>query len=493
MADFQISGLSSGIDWGGIIDKLIENRRQPETAWKKEQQKLEDKENLYNELAVYFNTLKDSLSSLRLESTFLKKEAAVTPTGSSAGSTHPVLTAEASPLAEIGRSQIEVVSLAQAHRVASARFQSTDSPLGKSGSFSLSIGDFSVPVTVSAGQGLSSLAEGINQAIGKEAAARGVSVPMRALVLDNTLVLKAETTGQEFKIRAEDPDGILKDLGMLDGSGEFSKVLQEPADAVLRVDGLEVRRSSNSINDLLRGVTLELNSPGTVDLDVSLDAKDAVESVKSTVDAYNATLDWINKRLVEKPVESPQNALERQRGLLRGDSLLWTSKQSLREIVMMPAGSQAGNLTLSRLGIRTEATDFGKSGKLEFDESVFMENMKSDPKAVAETLKTFADRLGVISDGMVSRSTVNVGGVSVKKGRLLQQVDSLEKQSGQIDQRVKDLETRLALQKASLEALYSEMEASLAKLTQQASMLSIFSSGLSSSSFRSSGSDSSSD
>lgn len=489
MADFQISGLSSGIDWGGIVDKLIENRRQPETAWKKEQQKLADKENLYNELTVYFNSLKDSLSSLRMESTFLKKEAAVTAIGSSSGSASPVLTAEASPLAEIGRSQIEVVSLAQAHRVASSRFQSTDSPLGKSGSFSLAVGDFSFSVSLLPEQGLSALAEGINQAVGHAAAERGVSIPLRALVLDNTLILKGEATGEEFRIRAEDPDGILKDLGILDGSGDFAKVLQEPADAVLRVDGLEVRRSSNSIRDVLQGVTLDLNSPGTVNLDVSLDAKDAVESVRSTVEAYNATLDWINKRLEEKPVESPQNAIERQRGLLRGDSLLWTSKQSLREIVMMPTGS----LTLSRLGIRTESADFGKSGKLEFDESAFMENMKSDPKAVADTLKTFADRLGAVSEGMVSRSTVLVGGTSVKKGRLIQQVDSLEKQSGQIDGRIKDLEARLALQRASLEALYSEMEASLAKLTQQAGMLSIFSSGLSSSSFGSSGSNSSSD
>jgi flagellar hook-associated protein 2 len=491
MADFQISGLSSGIDWGGIIDKLIENRRQPETAWKKEQQKLADKENLYNELAVYFNTLKESLSSLKLESTFLKKEAEVTSIGGSAGSANPALSAEASPLAEIGRSQIEVVSLAQAHRVASTRFQSADSSLGKSGSFSLSIGNFSANVVISAEQSLSGVAEGINRAIEKEADAQGVSAPIRALVLDNTLILKGESTGQDFRIGAEDPDGILKDLGLLNGTGDFANVLQEPADAVLRVDGLEVTRSSNSIADLLKGVTLELKSPGTVNLDVSLDAKEAVESVKSTVDAYNAALDWINKRLVEKTVESPQDALERQRGLLRGDSLLWTSKQSMREIAMMPTGSGEGSPTLSSLGIRTESADFGKSGKLEFDESAFMEKMKTDPEAVAETLKTFAGRLEALSDGMVSRSTVNVGGVSVKKGRLLQQVDSLEKQSEQIDRRVKDLEARLALQKAALEAMYSEMEASLARLTQQAGMLSIFSSGLSSSSFGSSGSDSS--
>jgi len=486
MADFQISGLSSGIDWGSIIDKLVENRRKPEEAWKKEQQKLADKENLYNELAVYFKDLKDSLSSLRYESTFLKKEATVSPVGGSS----VALSAEASPLAGIGRSQIEVVSLAQAHRVAGSRFQNPETALGKSGSFSLSIGDFSVKIPVSPDQSLSSLAEGINQAIGKEAAAREVSVPIRALVLDNTLILKGETSGKDFGIHVQDSDGILKDLGLLDEAGDFAKVLQEPADAVLRVDGLEVKRSSNTIGDLLQGVSLELRSPGTATLDVTLDAKEAVDSVKSVVEAYNAALDWINKRLVEETVENPQSALERQRGLLRGDSLLWTAKQSMREIVMQSTVLGNTDLTFTRLGIRTDSSDFGKSGKLQFDESAFMESMKTDPNAVADTLKTFASRLISFCEGMASSSRIDVGGVSAKKGRILQQIDTLERQSGQLDKRIQDLEVRLALQKASLETLYSNMEANLAKLTRQSGMLSIFSSGLSSS-FGTSKSDSS--
>ncbi|MFA0888277.1 MAG: flagellar filament capping protein FliD [Synergistales bacterium] len=493
MADFQISGLSSGIDWGSIIDKVIESRRQPETAWREQQQKLADRESLYSELAVYYGDLKESLSGLKLESTFLKKEVQVTPTGDSARFPQPALEAEASPLAEIGRCDIEVLSLARASRVAGSRVQDAEAALGKTGSFSLSIGDFSAEVSVNPGQNLSGLAEGINEAVRREAADRGVSVPVTVIVLDNTLVLRAESTGKDFRIGAGDPDGILADLGVLSGEGTFAHVLQEPADAVLTVDGLEVTRSSNAIGDLLQGVKIELCSTGSVRLDVSLDAGEAVEAVGSAVEAYNATLDWINKRLVEETVEDPQSALERQRGLLRGDSLLWTGKSSLREAVMLSSAAADGAPSLFELGIRTESSDFGKSGKLEFDESAFMEMMKTDPEAVAETLNAFASRLTALAGGMVSKSTVSVGGVSTREGRIPQRIDSLERQSERIDLRVKDLEARLILQKASLEALYANMETSLSKMTQQSGMLSVLSSGLSSTSYGSSGSGSSSD
>ncbi|HPP38373.1 MAG TPA: flagellar cap protein FliD N-terminal domain-containing protein, partial [Thermosynergistes sp.] len=50
---FQVTGLASGIDWGQMIDKMMEAARKPEELWQAEKDKLELKVGLYNEFSAY--------------------------------------------------------------------------------------------------------------------------------------------------------------------------------------------------------------------------------------------------------------------------------------------------------------------------------------------------------------------------------------------------------------------------------------------------------
>jgi flagellar hook-associated protein 2 len=260
----------------------------------------------------------------------------------------------------------------------------------------------------------------------------------------------------------------LATLGIVDWTGNFTKVLQEPADAQITLDGLEVTRSSNTIDDLIEGLTIEVTTPGSAQVDVSLDAEPAVAGVTSMLEAYNETLDWINIRLTEESEEDPESDVEKKWGLLKGDRLLWSCKQDMRSITSKIRYDLEGKYkSLSSIGITTESVDFGKSGKLQFDESAFMEAMLDDPRSVEEVLRSFAEEMQNFTKQMVSGTPENVGGTTVKTGTIINRIDSLEERSSQIDERIADFEARLAMEQASLEKLYANMETRLSELNQQ--------------------------
>jgi len=480
MANFQISGLSSGIDWGEIIDKMIASKRTIQAQWLETQDTINSRSYLYSELIAGMGGLRSSLDPLALESTFLNKAAEV----SSFSGTEAPVSVTVRPEAGIAVFDMEVTSVAKNHKVAGDRVEDITAPLGLAGSFSLSVGDFDVTVSVASGAGLADIAEAINAAA-MEAAETGTAPPLSARILDNTLVISSGITGTDYGIAVSgDGDNVLQSLGVWNvaGSGEYARVLQEAADAVFEMEGLEVTRSSNTVDDLLEGVTFEIRREGSARVDISLDAEKAVTAVRGMIEAYNEVLDWVNVRLAEKKVDEPQSDLEKRRGLLNGDPLLWTCKQNMRDITGKTRFlSGGGSGLLSSIGIASESLDYGKSGKLVFDESAFMESMLEDPESVQEMINSYAVELKSYTEGMISKSTISVGGTTAKKGKIYSQIDTLEKQSKAIDKRVADFEIRLQMQQASLEALYSNMESRISALTQQAAYISSFSNFTSSS------------
>jgi flagellar hook-associated protein 2 len=374
----------------------------------------------------------------------------------------------ASPEAEIGRFNIDVTSVASNHRVAGVRYDDANAALGLEGSFDLSVGDFTVTVDVSSEQSLKDVAGTVNAAVAQQAEEAEIAPPLSARILDNTLIFEARQTGSENVLSVTDSDGLLANLGIVDGTGNFTNVLQEPADAQITLDGLDVTRSSNTIDDLIEGVTIEVTAPGSAQVDVSLDAEPAVTGVKSMLEAYNETLDWINIRLTEESEEDPESDVEKKWGLLKGDRLLWSCKQDMRSITSKIRNDLEGEYkSLSSIGITTESVDFGKSGKLQFDESAFMEAMLDDPRGVGEVLRSFAEEMQGFTKQMISGTPESVGGTMVKTGTIINRIDTLEKRSSRIDERIVDFEARLEMEQASLEKLYANMERRLSEMNQQ--------------------------
>ena len=81
----------------------------------------------------------------------------------------------------------------------------------------------------------------------------------------------------------------------------FSTTLQAAQDSQFTVNGLQIERSSNTVNDVVTGLTFNLNevTSSAVTLDLSRDTTAVKENITGVVNAYNEFIDVI--KLVQNP------------------------------------------------------------------------------------------------------------------------------------------------------------------------------------------------
>ena len=265
---------------------------------------------------------------------------------------------------------VEVTALAKGQVLEFTGFASADEDLGAgsmtiafgswaTGSFVLSSDQSAVTIT------LSDTENGLDDLAAKLSAVTGVT----AQVVDKgdgsySLAIISETgAANALQITASDP---LDDFDTTDGSNQIVAA----SDAALSVDGIAVTRSSNTIDDLLPGLTLSLTattaSPVTV---VALEDPDLAEAeMRAFVDALNTTgamLREASKRGINGASSGP----------LVSDPTVAALKRSFAALTTTPLdGFGDDPIYLSNLGVRTE-----RDGSLSLDSDVFQAVMASDP------------------------------------------------------------------------------------------------------------------
>jgi len=126
---------------------------------------------------------------------------------------------------------------------------------------------------------------------------------------------------------------------------------------------------------------------------------------------------------------------------------------------------------ISFVGISTVSTDYGKSGKLQFDTDKFMKALKSDSNTVANLMSGWFSKLSTTITNLTSESTIQVGSTTGVQGRVASQIASLKEQSDEIDDRIEAYEKRLSKQQSSLYKQYASMEKTLNSYNTQLSWL----------------------
>lgn len=161
-------------------------------------------------------------------------------------------------------------------------------------------------------------------------------------------------------------------------------------DAEFKIDGLTVTRSSNQVDDLLEGVKLTINGPGSVIMDITQDAEQAVTGVQDFVTAYNDALDWINIRLSESTQEDADDDFSKKFGLLHGNSMLWQSKSQLRMLmtssVTAKYSTKTGSTVLGTMASR------GLSSNSTFELTVGVRTAQIEVTP-SDTLSTIASKI----------------------------------------------------------------------------------------------------
>jgi len=133
---------------------------------------------------------------------------------------------------------------------------------------------------------------------------------------------------------------MLVDLG-------FSEV-QTAADTSIKVDGITFTRSSNTISDIIPGVTLNLESLSSGTLTISTDNTAIALNIQDFVDAFNELVAFIDEQTEFNPETF-------QTGVLFGNTAVQSLETTLRRIVSGPVVGGSGTFGfLSQIGITTQ-------------------------------------------------------------------------------------------------------------------------------------------
>lgn len=278
---------------------------------------------------------------------------------------------------EVGTYSVMVQQLATKHKIAADAVGSKTDALGYSGSFTLQAADGSaVTIQVESDDSLTDLRDAINA----NKSTSGVTASI-VQVSDSSyqLILTANDTGEEISL-TDGGDGVLSSLGLTNSDGAIKNELVAVQDAIVEIDGVSITRSSNTIDDAIEGVTLNLYSasPDTaVSMEVSTDLSSIKSAITSFVDAYNDYRDFV---LTQQATTSDGTASSD--ATLFSDSLLRQIVRSVNSALNTSITTDDGTvLSMASLGI-----SFNSSNELELDEDTLNSILSSDVDAVQQLL-----------------------------------------------------------------------------------------------------------
>lgn len=327
-----------------------------------------------------------------------------------------------------------------------------EGPIGIAGSFKISIGGTEATIDITETDDIKSIRDKIN---------KNEELGANASIIDGRLVLTSSETGEDTKFSFEDTDGILKKLGILDENGDNKNVLQEGVNSKFTINGISIENSSNSIEDVLEGVTIELTDVGDTTFKVSEDTDKLVESVEKFIEAYNKTLTMVS------------DELKKEGGSLRGDSAISKLKTDLRNCINT-RGDGLFKL-LSDIGIEFSSTNYGKDAKLEIKDkdklkdallknkddvlNLFVKDNNNNGKLD----KKDGGILGVLNDYLnnaISTSSSNKGIFAIKK-------DSIDSSIKTLNSRIERLERTIEKKRTIYEKQFLQMDMYVEQMNNQ--------------------------
>ncbi|MDR1948007.1 MAG: flagellar filament capping protein FliD [Spirochaetaceae bacterium] len=257
--------------------------------------------------------------------------------------------------------------------------------------------------------------------------------------------------------------------------------------AIISMDGIEIERPSNLIDDLIPGLTLTVKNPSDrpVQLGVEPDRESIKEAIFSLVGNYNRLMAEVNvlTRTDERVIEelsylSPdeQKELRDRLGKFAGDSTLNQFKNGLQQAASTPYPTvlEQDLILLAQLGIGTDVRRAGAStgydasrlrGYLEIDERVLDTALQSKLAAVQQFFGNDTDGDLIVDSGMayaidrLARPYVETGGIiALKTGTVDSRIDQTQRRIETMDRQLSAKESSLKNQYAQMEGAYNRME-----------------------------------
>ncbi len=426
-------GVGSGLDLGTVIDQLMAIQRRPLERVQAQQQDLESQISAYGRISSSVSSFRASLSALRFPTAF--NVADVT------SSSETVATATALTGAVESSYGLVVTDLAQAHKMASARYADSATAVG-TGTFSLTVDGTTLDITV---DGTNNTLAGLRDAINGAAGNPGISASLINESGGTRLILQSDETGAANGITiafsgdgSGDADNVgLSKLFYIDaGDAAAAEEVLAAQDAAGTVDGFAFTSASNAVTGVVDNLTFNLKAAGSTTLTVSRD-KDAIKAtIQNFVDKYNTLLEDIGTEREDR---------------LRTDTSLRILEGGMLDVFNSPAGGTFGYL--AEIGIERDRFGVMSINSTALDNALdnnlndVVDLFTDETSGVAVRLYDYTTAL-IDADGLIGSRQE---GLTTRKGYL--QLDEL---------RLQDLleatETRLVRQFAQLDQLVASFK-----------------------------------
>lgn len=438
MAGISFSGLGSGMDTSSIVSSLVAAAKTPIT-------KLQTEKTAYNTQSKKITDIKTKLTTLQTAAKAIdtKKE---TLSNKVASSDEKILKATSTGGAAMGTFKVEVSATATSERTYSNTFANRDGAgIAGDGTLSIKVGSgTAIDVKIEPTDTLDGIAAKINSS-GAQVSA-GVFYDGKEYRLQVTGKQTGEANAIEFTETSD-----LK-LGLNDPANEK----QAASDAVVKIDGMEVKSSTNSISGAVPGVTINVVEKGTSTLTVDRDSDGLKTKLDSFISAYNDVMKTLNNEFANVA------GVTKGRESLGGDGTMHTLQSTLRTLATGKNDNGDSTLqTLASIGVTS-----GRDGTLTLDATKFSAAVDKDYHGVSSLLAGTTD-----GKGLMNKVTEGLDLYTKADGSLKVKLDSITSRNKRIDTQITNMTKRIDKYEEMLTKQFGDLESTIGGMNSQMSSL----------------------
>lgn len=341
-----------------------------------------------------------------------------------------------------GTYNIEVEQLASAHQIGFDAM-TDESIKNATGTMDITLGEGKSAKTITVNlDDMESLSD-LTKAINGNKDNPGITASLIRTEGKITLMLSSDESGTKNKIAVSGSAGF---------DSANAKEIAKASDSIIKMGEMTFTNSSNTLDKLIDGVTIELTSltekgkPLTIS--VGTDSAGTKEQLQTFVDAYNTLQDTLTK------LTKSGSGDDETRGAFAGDATMSSLDRELNDVMRQVFGGKR----MSDFGITAD-----KDGKLEIDSKKLDAAIKADPQKLNDLFNGKQGMLTAI-DKSLDRYLNSTNGLL--KGR--QEV--LDRQQKDIDTKTEAMNARFESSQARYLKQFTQLQKAMAQMNNTMGM-----------------------
>lgn len=303
------------------------------------------------------------------------------------------------------------------------------------------------------------------------------------------ITIRNRNTGKAFEVSEMQAFNPSENLGFIP-----QHPVSQAQDAVIRYEGITIKRSANEIDDVVPDVTLNIHekTERSATISVKPDTESAKDALITFVGKYNQALSEVNVLTQRKQEiideldylsEEEREDFQKKLGIFSADSSLSSLKSKLQSITQAhyPSADYAEITMLNQIGIATNATSYsGYSpsrlrGYLEIDEKKLDEVLEKNLDEVKNLFGYDSDGDLIVDSGIAFNLDTQLTAYVQTGGIFSMKTSSLDGKIKSSEQKITRLESQMEQKEADLRNKYGQMEGALNSLENQQNTISNFS------------------